>query len=524
MATYGLGKSSPIEDVFSDSPESVSSFNSSEERLNSFENIKKGSRRNNLSTEKSQISIEELRNYIIQAEFHIGGMINEIEENLDQVNIDPYASIELEVAHSAVWKDVLKSDPTASAMQEPGFICYPQYLFAEKHLCRSCRAFIKEYDLIISHSTFGHLVEARKALKYTLSELTILKNIAIHYLGEEYRNDTEAQISKYFADWAKTTTHYTKQIAAEITSGPVSIPTAEVDQISQRQAAQFQAFFSIKINSLTTEIQTLLSLIKRDSQDTSRTFYNNYLMPALNVMSKVIEPMMYDLKTTEIGREIPTLLKEMFTAESAITGNLGAITADVIERNNQFYNKFDALLQAIRLKRRYINYLMQLEVKGTKRNKILITDAIQNIDSYKETFMAIEPDESSRASLRSSHNDLDDLDGDPHSQYLRSDGGTIEGNIDIVSGITIGGIDLAVHKHDGTDGSLAIPADAIDYESARNAYYDSVLTKPYQNLVLTGLNEVLLIGGNVQYEAAFEIEINDDSANSYEFEILYKEI
>ena len=194
MATYGLGKSSPIEDVFSDSPESVSSFNSSEERLDSFENLKTGSRRNNFSTEKSQISIEELRNYIGQAEFHISGMINEIEENLDQVNIDPYASIELEVAHSAVWKDVLKSYPEASTMQEPGFVCYPQYLFAEKHLCRSCRAFIKEYDLIISHSTFGHLVEARKALKYTLSELTILKNIAIHYLGVEYRNDTEAQI------------------------------------------------------------------------------------------------------------------------------------------------------------------------------------------------------------------------------------------------------------------------------------------------------------------------------------------
>ena len=143
MATYGLGKSSPIEDVFSDSPESVSSFNSSQERLDSFENLKTGSRRNNFSTEKSQISIEELRNYIGQAEFHISGMINEIEENLDQVNIDPYASIELEVAHSAVWKDVLKSYPEASTMQEPGFVCYPQYLFAEKHLCRSCRAFIK---------------------------------------------------------------------------------------------------------------------------------------------------------------------------------------------------------------------------------------------------------------------------------------------------------------------------------------------------------------------------------------------
>ena len=40
MAKYGLGESSAIEDAFSDSPELVSSFNSSEERLESFENTK----------------------------------------------------------------------------------------------------------------------------------------------------------------------------------------------------------------------------------------------------------------------------------------------------------------------------------------------------------------------------------------------------------------------------------------------------------------------------------------------------
>jgi hypothetical protein len=352
MANYGLGKSSPIEDVFSETSPEVSSFTSLEDRQNDFFASTKTSGRNNLSTDISEIDINQVRGIIYESEKNILGIINEIDSNLKQVNIDPYANMDLEKSHIAVWKDATKHHSDAKSHPTPKVVCYEEYLFAEKHKCRSCRAFVRDYELTISQSTFGHLIDVRKVIKNLLNELLIIKNIVTYYLGEDYRDDTEAQIAQYLADWTKAASHYTKQLAKEITTTPVSIPQAELDQISKKQAAQFQSFFSIKINSYITEIHTLSNLIKRESVDTAQSFYNNYLLPALSMKSKVIEPMMLDLETSNLGKRIPTLFKEMFVANSAVVGNLGAVTADMLERNNLMYKRFDALLQAVRLKRR----------------------------------------------------------------------------------------------------------------------------------------------------------------------------
>ena len=116
------------------------------------------------------------------------------------------------------------------------------------------------------------------------------------------------------------------------------------------------------------------------------------------------------------------------------------------------------------------------------------------------------------------------MDGDAHPQYLKLGGGTLSGNLDVDSGVLIAGMNLAAHTHTGLDGSSSITADVIDYESARNKYYETTTGKPYQNLVLTSLEETIKIGGGIEYEATFDIEIDDNSSNTYEFEILYKEI
>lgn len=524
MAQYGLGQNSPIDDVFSDSVPEVSSFSSFNERMSEKSQSTSSKFRNNLSDDISEVPVSQARSFIFEAENNMIGLISEIDRNLKQVLLDPYSNMELEKSHLAVWKDAVKKVEEAKTKQIPTFVCYEEYQYAEKHKCRSCRAFTKDYELTISQSTFGHLLEVRKVLKYLLNELMIIKNISTYYLGEEYRDETEAQITRYFTDWAKSASHYTKQFAKEITTAPVSIPSTEVDKISKKQAAQFQAFFSVKINSLTTEIHTLTNLVKRDSVDTAETFYNNYLMPALNIKSRVIDPVMFDIQTTNLNKEIPTLFKEMITANSAVIGNLGAVTADFLERNNQIYKRFDALLQAIRLKRRYVNYLVQLESKGIKRKNPLIVDSSLNVVEYSDIFDDIPIDSSKRESLRSSHNDLDDIDGDAHPQYLRKDGGIITGDISIADGVKIAGLDLANHTHNFEDGSAPISALSIDYQTARSEYANLDLDKPYSNLLLKSVNMSILNGGVPIYEAAFEIEIDNDKIDSYEFEILYKEI
>lgn len=524
MATYGLGKNTNIDNIFSDSGSSETSFLDTRTREAAAQSSNNRAMGNNLSDAKSRIELENVRSYVFNAYNVILGMIQEIDTNLSQVIIDPYANLDLEVAHRAVWKDALKHKEEAKEMEEPISICYEQYLFAEKHKCRACRAFIKEYELAISHSSFGHLIEVKKSLSYLLNEATLLRNIVINYLGDDYVDETESQIAKYITDWANSATHYTQQFAKEITAKPIAIPQSELDQISKKQAAQFQAFFSIKINSLQMELETLLSLIKRDSLDVAETFYSNYLLPALQFKSKVVDPLMFDVSTTDLKNKAPKLMEEMFVANSAIIGNLGSVSADFLERNNQVYKRFDALLQAIRLKRKYVNYLSQLEIMGVNRNPVVVTTEVESLEKYKRIFNTTYVDNSKRESLRSSHGDLDDVDEDAHPQYVRKDGGLITGDILFADGVKIAGIDLANHSHNGDDGSAPIPANAIDYVSARASYSQDATERPYGQLTLVSLEETGLVGGVRQFEATVEIEIDEDKQDSYEFEILYKEL
>lgn len=524
MSISGLGNNTNIDNIFDDSGSQESSFSSMSERAQAAYAVPGNQIINNLSDETYKFPLEHVRAYIFNCYSTIQNMLTEIENNLLQVILDPYSTLDLETSHKAVWKDITKHKDEAKEMVEPSGICYEEYLFAEKHKCRACRSFIKNYELTISSSSFGHLIEVKKALGYLFNEVSILRNIVINYLGDDYVDETESQIAKYLTDWANSATHYTQQLAKEITTQPVALPQSELDQISKKQAAQFQAFFSIKINSLQAELQTILSLIKRDSVDVAETFYSNYLLPALSFKSKVVSPLMLEIATTDLKSKTPKLMQEMFVANSAITGNLGSLTADFLERNNQIYKRFEAFLQAIRLKRKYVHYLTQLETIGIDRNPILLSTEVEGIEVYKKLFKTVYIDESKRESLRSSHADLDDIDEDAHPQYLRKDGGLITGNIDFADGVRIAGIDLANHNHSGADGSAAIPASAIDYSSTRDAYQRGGTDKPYGQLKLVSMEEIGLVGGVRQFEATIEIEIEEDKQDAYEFEILYREL
>ena len=532
MANYGLGKSNAVEDVFADPYSDVSSFNSVEKRINEA-GIENSNGLLNY-TNVSQIPIGQVRSYVFDCDQIIKKLIQELDDNLLKVNINAYVSIDMENAHKAVWQDAQKyynrqqdDENTFTTMEvksAPDFICYREYTYAQEHKCRACREFVKQYDIAISHTSFGHLISLKKILNYINNEVSTIKNIVIYYLGEEYKDETEGEIAKHLADWAKAVTHYTKQFAKEITTQPVSIPQSELDQVSKKQAAQFQAFFSIKINSMSSEINSILGLIKRDCVDLGDMFYNNYLVPAMTFKSKLIEPIMTDINTTSFARNAPMLTGEMIIASNAIIGNLGSVTTDLVEKRLNLGKRMRAYLDLLRLKRRYINYIIQLEDFAAQRTIALASPTADDVARYNDIFDQIYVDNSKRENLRSSHNDLDDLDGDAHPQYLRADGGIIKGDIIIQNGAKIDGVSLANHSHNFEDGSNPISASSIDYQSARQDYYDNVDNKPYSNLVLSGFESVQKIGGGHEYSATFEIEVDDDKISTYDFEILYKEL
>lgn len=472
----------------------------------------------------SQPTIAEVRSIVYNSEFIINELLLEIEKNLDQVNINAYSSVDLENAHKAVWKDAVKHSDDAKSMKVPGYITFDEYRFANAHSCRSCRELIKQYDLTVNHTSYGHLFEIKKIISYVKNEITIIKNIVTHQFGERYLNEAEGEIAKQLSDWAKAATHYTKQVASEITTSPSSIPQSELDQISQKQAVQLQAFFSLKINSYTSEISSISNSIKRDCVDTASVFYNNYLLPAITFKSKVVEPLIFDFTTTNIRVECPTIFGEVVVANNSVTGNLGSVSTDFIERRNQMEKKMSAIIQLVVLKRRYVNYISQLESKAVKRKKLLVLDKDENLQKYKDIYNNIPIDSERRENLRSSHSQLDDLEEDSHPQYLRRDGGVITGKIEMADGATIAGINIADHNHSGTDGSNIISASSIDYQTARTQYYNSAVLTPYSNIKVSRFSESLLVGGGISFEATIEIDIDEDKLNTYEFEILYTEI
>lgn len=476
------------------------------------------------STVSSQSSILEIRNNVYYCEFIIDQLLSEIEKNLAQVNVNAYASSELDSAHRAVWKDALKHSEKAKVINEPDYITFEEYVYASNHLCRSCRELVKQYDLIINHSSFGHLFEIKKILNYLKNETILIKNIVTHQFEERYRNESEGEIARELSDWTKAAAHYTKQIAQEITTSPSSIPQSELDQVSEKQAGQLQAFFSIKINSYTSEISSISNSLKRDCMDTASTFYQNYLLPAISFKSRVVEPLIFDFTTTSLGTECPLLLGEIVIANNSITGNLGSVSTDFIERKNQMEIKTQALMQLIVLKRRYVNYITQLEAKATQRTRVIIDKSKdENLQTYKDIYSDILINSENRENLRSSHSQLDDMEEDSHPQYLKKSGGTITGVIDFAPGAKIGGIDPSTHNHSGIDGSNVISAKSIDYESARDEYYSSG-QNPYSNIKVTSFTQSLLTGGGISFDATLEIQIEDDKINSYEFEILYNEV
>ena len=184
MANYGLGNSNAVENVFNDPYSDVSSFNSVEKRENEA-GVESSSGLANY-TNISQTPIGQVRSHVFNCDQIIKQLIQELDDNLLKVNINAYVSVEMEIAHKAVWQDAQKyygrqqDENTFTTMEvksAPDFICYRQYTYAQEHKCRACREFVKQYDIAISHTSFGHLISLKKILfKSTILE-TALVNV-----------------------------------------------------------------------------------------------------------------------------------------------------------------------------------------------------------------------------------------------------------------------------------------------------------------------------------------------------------
>jgi len=125
--------------------------------------------------------------------------------------------------------------------------------------------------------------------------------------------------------------------------------------------------------------------------------------------------------------------------------------------------------------------------------------------------------------VQSDHQLLSGLDENDHPQYLLRDGGKIIGDIEVAEGITIDGVDLSDHAHTGADGSKKISSLDIDYSLARSADYSLDAAKKPVSISVSQFN-VDIVNGLPRCDAVLNIEVVDDIIDNYEYEIIYTEV
>ena len=446
-------------------------------------------------------------------------VIGEIESLLDITYLDSSLSPDLEEAHNQTWSEVVNAAKTEvsdiikiSQKAAPNYISYQEYLYAVEHQCRGCRALVMEYDAYVGKTALSFYYDIKTFISYMHYEMLRMNNVMLYTIGDEYDDDTEKKVAKEFYQWAKTCKEYTKLFAREIFSGPPELPQSEVDNVTEIQAAQFEAFFSIRINSYQSETKKLLGLAKREMVDTCDMYYDNFLSPAIKSRSLVAYPLELSLLSGSMRTKSPNLAKEVVIAASSINGNLASLLADLRDKRINTDKKISGMLAMIREKRRYISYTRQLKfVSGTKYERYFIDVPY---DEYAVYFEQASVNNEKHETLNSSHKYFTDLLEDNHPQYLLRSGGVITGDISIAEGSTIGGLDLANHSHSATDGSSPIRASSVDYLQDRiDKQYLENFTDPDNpiSVSIDSYNPQILTGGVPVVDAIISISLDLES-------------
>lgn len=506
--------------------------------LGRYTNLMKGSDLKNSYQENisPQIVISE----ITDTSLILHKVIGEIDQFLSVTYVSSSVSPSLEEAHHHVWSEVVNKTNTDIGEEiviakdvAPDHISYSEYRYAKEHLCRGCRTLVIEYDSYVSKTVIGFYFTIRTILEFFMHEISCIREVVDDLIGDEYEDETEQKVAKEFYYWAISIKQYTKQLAKEITAIPPQLPESELDTLNKVEATQFEAFFSLKVNSYESETKKLLGLLKREMVDTCDMFYKNLLGPAMKSRSMIAYPLEIKLLSSAMRVKAPELAAEVVDAASAINGNIASLLADLNQKNINVDRRFNAIRDVMREQRRFISYIRQIQLRyaaAIRINPVYDNNIFVNVteDEYSVYFEQAIVTNIRSQSFNSSHGYFNDLLEDHHPQYLLRSGGVITGDIEIAGTARIGGLDLANHSHNGSDGSNLIRASNIDYMQDRE---DAVLqalsvTDDFLTISVDSFVPDILTGGRpvVDVILSSDIDIQEEDPRKYSIQISYVEI
>lgn len=464
------------------------------------------------------VNLSFLKSQAFQTYNYIQETIESIDKILSKIYLNQELNSNLEECHAKLWEELCKYNDVK--LPAPSFICYEEYKYAERSMSTVARRFIFEYHQLCSQSVFSYLLNYRNLLNGMLNEAFYIKSFILTNLKESYEDDSEKEVATQFDAWAKVASQCTKRIVESITSSPGEIAASELDQVSEKQAVEFQAFFSIRLEALNEEILNLLNNLKRDYFDNCHIFYDRYLTQTLNFKTKIVSSMESNFYTTTFASRFPVLTEELVIATNVMNANFGMILSDLIQRNQIIRSRVEKFLDLIQQKRKYSNYIFQLSFKGQDKRVIhkKITEDNYSV-IYKNSYITYKD----QSDLISDHAALDNLTENHHPQYLLKDGGIITGDIVVDKNIKIDGVSISGHLHTGSDGSKRIKSTDIDYDSPREQSF--TLAPEPKSIEIIGIQPDILVGGVPTADVFLKIKINDDEVSAkYEYEVLVYEV
>jgi len=480
------------------------------------------------ATVSNSIEISSIINEIVQTRINIMKIMKEIDIFLSKVYVNPDTSPDLDTAHAQVWNEVVNKNNTKvseeisiSNIPPAGYISYQEFCYAKEHKCRGCRALTMEYEAYVGKTELSYYYDIKTFLSYFIHELQCMNQFIINTIGDTYKDEAEKTIAKEFYFWTKSLKEYTKLFAQEITSLPPKLSKSEMDYVSKVQATQFEAFFSLKINSYESEIKKILGLVKKEMVDTCELYYNNFLAPALKSRSMISSPLEIDLLSSDMKNKAPALAKEVVIASSTINGNLASLMSDLRQKKVNIEKRIIGFLETVRLKRKYISFSRQFQLVSGYISPSIYTDV--NEDNYSTIFEEVISFHEKNETLNSSHKYFNDLLEDDHPQYLLRSGGVVTGDIQLKDGVKIAGIDFANHSHSSGDGSIQIKISDIDYQTDRDS---STAIIPFSkseepiSIEIDSYLQDILVGGVPVIDVLLSASINADTEENGRYDII----
>lgn len=422
---------------------------------------------------------------------------------------------DLQAAYDMVY--LQSATPNSALTGYVHFFMYKSLMRTKSNAAQYLRTKYEDYMSDVSGS--NHL-DILRLLLYTNNEALRIREFIDGFIGD-LDDTSEYRVVEAFQTWIENANYVISELRKTFKGqGAGTLPSSDLDLLDKTQASRLQALFKVKLNAINGQVRGLMAQLDREFSSTADAFYKNFLGPALKFRLSITRDLGTGLKSAILANEVQQTV-------SSLDSNFSVNLVDLIRRAKSYNDRCLATIVEMNARATYRNYINQLGNHGgtivnraftnarLSQEELKALDTVNLVKDFRDT-------PSLETNFTKAHSELDGVHlDDAHPQYLLKAGDTITGDIKMAPGATIAGVDIANHRHDGTDGSQKIKGQDIEYSSITGLNVDTtaVSTGVPTGLAVVSQNISVVPPGVSQVSVDISFNVETDGVANYEVEI-----